>query len=149
MSALLQICIAYAVSIIWFLILWFKILSKADDKISVYVITAVAYVAPYALAALFIGKVGFFFSDEYIFKNIFFLIAVENIIIAFMQAMWLENTLSFVKNIKARKTLLIAIAVICSIWWAIASNYYINNTDVETNTATESVKEELYWNESN
>ena len=74
---------------------------------------------------------------------------VENIIIAFMQAMWLENTLSFVKNIKARNTLLIAIAVICSIWWAIASNYYINNTDVETNTATESVQEELYWNESN
>ena len=148
MSALLQICIAYAVSIIWFLILWFKILSKTD-KISVYVITAVAYVVPYVLAALFIGKIGLFFSDEYIFKNIFILIAVENTIIAFMQAMWLENTLSFVKNIKVRKTLLIAIAVICSIWWAIASNYYINNTDVETNTATESVQEELYWNESN
>lgn len=40
----------------------------------------------------------------------------------------------------------IAIAVICSIWWVIASNYYINNTAVETNTDIESVQEELYWN---
>ena len=125
MSVLIQIGIAFSVSIIWFLILWFKILYKTD-KISAYVITAIAYVAPYALAAFFIGKIGFFYSDEYVFKNIFVLIAAENIIIALMQAMWLENTLDFVKNVKVRKVLLITIAIVCSVLLGMNAYSHIN-----------------------
>ncbi len=151
MSASLQVGIAFAVSIIGFLILWTKEFSKFN-KLSVYIIVLIIYIVPYALGALFIGKIGFFFSAEYIIKNIFLIISGENIIIAFMLVVEIDEILEGIKNItkefKVRIFPLIVITVIVSIFWGMKSYSCIidENNAVKTNYIQESVQEELYWN---
>ena len=146
MSTLLQITIGFAISIIYFLFLRHRILSNEEDKTSKYVLTAFYYVLPFALLAVFIGKIGFSFSNDNILKNIFIIITIQNVIISLLQAMWLENTLDFAKSIIIRKCFLFAIAVMLSCLTGMADNYYIN---VEKNSVIESVQEINDMDESN
>ena len=150
MSVWLQMSIAFLVSIIGSLILWSKEILKFN-KLSVYILVLVIYIMPYALAALFIGEIGFFFSKEYVVKNIFLITTVENLIIVFMLGTLMGDILYDVckkpKKYVVRIIIFVVFTVTFSIFWGMKSYSQINdkNNSFEINYIQES-GQELYWN---
>jgi len=147
MDAWLQVSIAFVVSIIGFFFLWTKDFYKIN-YLSIFIVGLVVYIVPYALAALFIGEIGFFFSKEYVVKNIFLITTIENLIIAFMLGTWMGDILDYVKNkpqnYKARIIIFIAFTVFLSVFWGIKSYHQIDNKNntVEVSYIQESVQEQ-------
>ena len=81
MSTLLQVGIACLVSIFLGSLLYYAVCFKFKKPLQ-YVLLYAIYIIPFALCAFFIGETGFFFSKEYIVKNIFTIITCVNLVIA-------------------------------------------------------------------
>ena len=117
MSPWLQIVIAYAVSFFWFCCGVIHLKSFAIEDV-----LWVEYILFCFLPAFCCDEFGFFFSTEFVAKNIFTILAVENLITG-LSAKYFE-TFVVDRNIagaefKSKKILTLVVFIALSICWGV------------------------------